>query len=224
MKKVRFPGEDETLRSLKDRCRSMEIGGCQVMLVGTIKGLLSEGEIVRNLYERFCPEALCLHISMEEIEGLKAVVQGKVKETSLSKTEKIYAREMSKFGEVQIPPPSLVEACRISMESGIPLKPLDMDEDSYSNLYTGLIGGTTMVRQSLRLKRINRRKFKATTPEDLVIEWDRVINRFRGFKLLEDQREKNMASRIRSISSRYSRILAVLEYERMEGIISHLAG
>ncbi|MBN1540394.1 MAG: hypothetical protein JW939_09640 [Candidatus Thermoplasmatota archaeon] len=208
----------------KDRCRSMEIKNCQVMLVGTVKGLLSEREIVRSVSEMFGPEAFCLHISREEIEGLKAVVQGKVKETGLSMTEKIYAREMSKFGEVQIPPPSLVEACRISIENEIPLEPLDMDENSYSTLYTELIGGATLVRQSLRLKSINRRRFEAATPEDLVIEWDRVINRFKGFKRLEERREKNMASRIRAISSRYSRILAVLEYERMEGIISHLSG
>lgn len=165
---------------------------------------------------------LCLHISREEIRGLKAVVNGKIKNTFLSTTEKIYAREMSRFGEVQVPPPSLVEACRISLKDKIPLVPLDMDDGSFSKQYTELIGGTTLVRQSLRLKRINRRKFRSDTPEGLAIEWDRSINRFRGFRRLEEKREENMASGIRSVCNGHSRVLAVLEYERMSGIISHL--
>ena len=208
--------------SNEGRVFSTTIGRSDVLVIGTLKGLLSEREVVRKAFDDFEPEVLCLHIGKEEIRGLGAVVKGKVENTYLSTTEKIYAREMSRFGEVQIPPPSLVEAYILSRERELPIKPLDFDENTYSELYTELIGGMTIVRQSLRIKNINRKKFRAERPEEFVLEWDRVINRFGGFRRLEKKREERMASRIRRISSKYSRVLAILEYKRMKGIINRL--
>lgn len=215
-------GDVEILSRNRQRSKLIALGESKVLLLGTLKGLLSEKEVVRSIFMDFDPDVICLHISKEELKGLKAVVNGKVENTYLSTTEKIYAREMSRFGEVQIPPPSLVEAYNISRDEGLPVRSLDFDDTSYSEVYTRTVSGMTLIRQSLRIKKINKRKFSSDNPEEFVLEWDRTINRFRGFRNLEIEREKRMARRIRDISRKFSRVLAIVEYERMKGIFENL--
>lgn len=193
-----------------------------IRVLGTIKGLVCEKELVKKAVMDQEPEIIALHISKEEIRGLGKVVDGKVKNTYLSSYEKVYARELSRFGEVQIPPPSLVEAYGLSKEMEIPLRPLDFNEVSYSRIYTQCIDGLTMMRQSLRQKRVNRKKFRSTTAEEFCLEWDRTVNRLKGFRMLEDRREKRMSSRIIKLGGTFKRMLAVVELERMDGILEHL--
>ncbi|MFW3145646.1 MAG: hypothetical protein ACMUIE_02405 [Thermoplasmatota archaeon] len=207
---------------LDARSKTVQLGGSTILVLGTIKGLLSEGGIVRNAFDRFGPDVIGIHIGREEIGGLRKVVEGKVKSTYLSSYEKIYARELSRFGEVQVPPPSLVEACRLSMEHKVPLKGLDMGDERYTELYTRYIDGVTMVRQSLRQKRVNRKKFKSATPEEFVLEWDLTANKMKGYRLLEERREKTIAVKLGRTAKKYSKVLAVLELERMEGILDKL--
>jgi hypothetical protein len=225
--RIELPQEDigdELVVSLDDRATLVKLSSGDVIVLGTLKGLVSERKIVLKSFESYDPDVVGLHIGSEEITGLKAVVKGKVKDTYLSSYEKIYARELSKYGEVQIPPPSLVEAFELSKKFQIPLKGLDFNDNDYSRIYTDVIDGLSMVRQSLRLKNINRRKFKAETAEDFILEWDRAVNKFKAFRNLEMRREKKMAKRIRFLSEKYGKVLAIVEYERKEGIIHFLAG
>jgi len=202
--------------------REVKFKGSRVVLVGAVKGLVSEGVMVGAEIRSERPDAVCLHISKEELEGLKAVVKGKVRSTYLSSYEKVYAKKLSRFGEVQIPPPSLVEAYRAARELGIPCYHLDMDDGRYSRVYTKNIGGLPMVMQSLRLKRVHRRKFKGGTPQRFSVEWDSVVNRFGGYRRVEEARETYMAERILKLTRKHAKLLAVLEYERMRGIMDAL--
>lgn len=214
---------DEKRVSADSRITLVGLPTGDITILGTLKGLVSEGEMVKDAFEISEPDVIGIHIGKEEISGLKAVVNGEVENAYLSSYEKVYARELSEFGEVQIPPPSLVKAYEIATNKNVPVRALDFDEEKYSAVYTELIDGMTLIRQSLRLKRINRRKFKMVTPEDFILEWDRVVNKFKGFRRLEDRREKRMAQRIRSLSKKFGNVLAIVEFERMEGIIRNLS-
>ena len=110
----------------------------------------------------------------------------------------------------------------ISKKKKIRLFDLDFGEEQYASIYTEMVNGMTMVRQSLRLKSINRKKFRSERAEDFIMEWDRTVNKFRGFRSLEAEREKKMANRIKLLSKKYGNMLAVVEYERMKGIIDSL--
>jgi pheromone shutdown protein TraB len=216
-------GEGKGLKgALKARVWVDDISASSVMVLGTIKGLVSERELVREAALLHEPDIIAVHIGKEELRGLEAVVTGEVKNTYLSSYEKVYARELSRFGEVQIPPPSLVESMEIAGELDIPLAHLDYGDEKYSTLYTKYVGGMTMIRQSLRLKKVNKRKFRSSTAEEFVAEWDETANRLKGYKKLEESRERRMASRIRKLTGRYGRIMAVVELERKEGIIKNL--
>jgi hypothetical protein len=192
------------------------------VVVGSVKGLVEEGEIVRSLLDNNKPEAVALHIGKEELEGLKAVIQGKVKNTMMSSYEKVYARKLSRYGEVQIPPPSLVESLRWAKEEDRPVLTLDFDDAEYDTVYTDIVSGLTMVRQSLRLKRINRRKFKLDNAIEFALEWDRVSNRLSGLKKLERARERKQSENIKLSLERFDVVLCVVEMERKEGITSIL--
>lgn len=192
------------------------------MIVGSVKGLVEEGKIVRSLLEKITPEAVALHIGKEELEGLEAVVQGKVKNTMMSSFEKVYARKLSRYGEVQIPPPSLVESLRWAKEEDKPVLTLDFDDAEYDTVYTDIVSGLTMVRQSLRLKRINRRKFKVDNAIEFALEWDRISNRLSGLKKLEKARERKQSENIKLSLERFDVVLCVVEMERKEGITSIL--
>ena len=209
---------DDITVKLSNRLRMIETPKGSIFLLGTVKGLVGEKDIVRKAVEDLNPDVIAIHISIEEIRGLEKVVKGKVKNTYLSSYEKVYARELTRFGEVQIPPPSLVEAFELSKAREIPLRPLDFSENSYSDIYTRYIDGMSMMRQSLRQKRVNRKRYRSNTPEEFCLEWDSVVNKLKAYRMLEERREKKMGDRIIKINKKYSSVLAVVEIERMQGI------
>jgi hypothetical protein len=207
-----------------ERSFAIEIGGSSIQLLGCVKGLVSESSIVQRAVEETAPTLIGLHIGPEEMKGLNAVIDGELKETELSSYEKLYALRLSRFGEVQVPPPSLVQALRSARTMGIPVEPLDMGDAEYSELYVEEIGGITMMRQSLRLKKVSRVKFKEEDPARFSMHWDQVVNHLAGFQRLEARREHLMAERIRHLSRKGGVHLHVLEMERLKGIYSFLAG
>jgi hypothetical protein len=191
--------------------------------LGTVKGLVEDASEAEKLYDRLHPSAIGLHISPEELKGLKAVADGRIKEVPLSSYEMVYARKLSVFGEVQVPSPSLVVILRKASSENIPVFPLDMNDEDYSDVYTRNISGLSMVRTSLNLKRINKKKFKSKTPGEFTFEWDRAVN-IKAYMKVEKEREKYMARSIKKGWSRYKPFLCIVELERMDGITSFLSG
>lgn len=205
------------------RSFEIRIGKADVRLIGCVKGLMSESSMVKEAVEGMVPDLIGLHIGKEELRGLEAVIDGEVTETELSSYEKIYALRLSRFGEVQIPPPSLIQAMRSAREMGITVEPLDMDDRDYSELYAAEISGLAMMRQSLRLRKVSKVKFEEGDPASFCLHWDRVVNRLGGFKRLERERERRMAGRIRKLAGKGGRQLHITELERMTGIASFLS-
>jgi hypothetical protein len=200
------------------------VDGRKVHLMGTVKGLLSEQDLVAEKLTRIGPSAVGLHIGPQELKGLRAVLDGKVRSTYLSSYEKVYAMKLSRFGEVQVPPPSLVGALRWSMENGARVIALDYSDEEYDRVYTETVGGLALVRQSLRLKTIHRKKVRSDTPEGFCLEWDTWVNRSSGFRELEKRRERHFADRIKAVSRSFVPLVAVLELERLEGTLCSLKG
>lgn len=208
----------------KDHSRLIELkkGGDRIFILGTIKGLLSESKVVEKAISGLVPDLIGLHISNEELIGLGKVLDGRYDSTPMSSLEKMYAVRLSRYGEVQIPPPSLVQAMRSSREMNIPLIALDMDEEEYSELYTTTVSGLTLIRQSIDMKRINRIEFDDPDAERFCIHWDRIVNKKSDFKRLETAREERMARRIKELSGNGLDCLFILELERMQGILHHI--
>ncbi len=207
---------------LRGRLSCLDLDGRRVAVLGTVKGLTNESRLVEMAAREIGPEAIAVHIGKEELKGLESVLDGDVDSAPLSSYEKVYARKLSVFGDIQIPPPSLVEALRAARSRKIPCLPLDFNDERYSSVYTRHIDGLTMIRQSLRLKRVNRKRFPKDDLEGFTVKWDRVANAMRGFRKLEKEREGHMARRIGSLSGRYDPLLCVVELERKNGILEEI--
>jgi hypothetical protein len=201
-----------------------------IYLLGTVKGLTVERKTVARAFKKYKPEVIALSVSEEDLVGLESVVKGKTKEVGLSRYEEVYARKLAtiaqqdpdKYGEVQVPPPALVEGFELGRDNKVPVVAFDMDENRFTDSFIENISTTQLIWHSMRFNRIRKRKFKAKTPEEFVLEWDQVLTKLKGFKNLEVSREKFMAKRLVEISKKYDNILAVAELERVEGINENL--
>jgi len=196
----------------------IKIGERYIYLLGTVQGLLSEKDKVRKAYLMYKTDAIAVGISTDMLGGLRDAVEKRVDKVFVSNINEIFARKLSAFGEVQVPPPSLAEAFRISKDYTIPIIPIDMDEDAYQESFTKAVSGLDYYRHISRVRKLEKKKFKCETPEEFVLAWDRYLARIKGFAMLEWNREVFMADKLRDLSKEYKKILAVVEYEREEGV------
>jgi len=196
------------------------LGGCRVHLMPVVRGLVSEGERVRAAFTDAGPEAVALSISREELEGLRDYAGGNAPPDNLE--EEVYVRGLTRFGEVRKPPPCFVEAAGLAKERGIPIHPLDMDDEQYTSTYTATVSTVDILLSNARQAKLRRWKAPGSTPEEFVVEWDIQVNGSAGYRKLQDEREGFLARRIRQLSSKYGVLLALVEVERAKGVRNRL--
>lgn len=196
--------------------QEIELNGSRIFVLPVIKGLVSEGEKVRAAIAELRPDAVGISISKEELEGLRSY---NGEEIELSDLEEAYKAGLEEFGEVQLPPPCYREAVKVTDELGIPLIPLDMNEDLFSERYCELIGGMELVKESFFSHRIARKRFKLDSAEEFVLDYDRKVNGGRGMSALNAEREEHLASALKDAADRYRKILVALELERSARVI-----
>jgi len=185
-----------------------------------IKGLISETEVVRSAFDEAGPDRVAISISKEELEGLRNMPDDF--EPELSRYEEIYAKELGRFGEVAAPPPCYVAALELADHAGIPVVPVDLDEDSYSKLYCSAVGGADLFRHSTRTWLLKRRNFRAETAEEFVVQWDRKVNNLEGFHTIESKRVDAIVEGIRRAAEGSRGLLAVVELERAGEVAAKL--
>lgn len=198
----------------------LKVDGCTIHILSVIKGLKSETEKVRKAFEETKPDVVAISLSREEVEGLKNMPDDY--EPELSRYEEIYAEGLGRFGEVAAPPPCYVATLELAQHEGIPLIPVDMDEQSYTDLYCAVVPGTALFRHSTRTWLLKRRTFSDDSPEKFVLAWDRAVNNMEGFRLIERKRAQAMAKGIKEACQRSESVLAVIELERASDVIGIL--
>lgn len=205
--------------------KRIRAGHCSVHILPVIRGLVSETKKVQDAFETVHPDAVAISLSKEELEGLRNMPDGY--EPELSRYEEMYAKGLGRFGEVAAPPPCYVAAIELADHEGVPLVPVDIDEEAYTELYCAAVPGTTLFRHSTRTWLLKRKNFRANSPEEFVKAWDRAVNRLEGFETIEARRAEVIAKGILQASSRAKSLLAVVEIERADEvceILEELAG
>jgi hypothetical protein len=195
---------------------SVRINGAEVRVIGVLKGLVKDEEKVAKAFAEFNPDVIGISTSKEELAALR------VKEThsdyELSTLEEIYKIYMEHFGEVRLPTPAYLKAIELADATSIPLIPLDLNDEEFTDLYCKRIRGLDMVRESFYTRSIKRRKYRIGSAEEFALDWDRKVNRAKGFRQLERDREEHMALTLRNMASKYHRVLALIECERSAGV------
>ncbi len=193
-----------------------------VYLLGTVQGLTNERKRVAKAFARIRPKLVALPLSKEALHGLKSVVDGETDKTFLSNYEQLYAQRLAEYGEVQVPPPALVEAYERAVAAGVKMAPIDMSEDRYADAFTDNVSTFNLIRHGQRFRRLKRKRFDALTAREFVFQWDETINKLKGFRNLEHARELYMAERLRMLAKRRANILAIIQLERVEGVAEEL--
>ncbi|MFW5903845.1 MAG: hypothetical protein ACOCTK_00070 [Candidatus Saliniplasma sp.] len=201
---------------------TLKKNGTRVHLVDVVKGLNSDVEMILDRVNNLDFDVGCLAISDDELKGLRTMVEGD-KEINVEPNapERIYAENLSKFGEVSLPPPSYVAFVKYCIEYKIKVIAVDMDEEHYTMAYCDHVSGTQWMLQSLREKRIKRKNFKNKTARDFAIEWDRTINKLKGYQELEKHRENVIAKNLVRVSKKGDS-LVLLEVERLDGVTEQM--
>jgi len=195
---------------------TLDRDGCRIHILGVVKGLKSEAENVRRAFDNSNPDKVAISISKEELEGLRNMPEDF--EPELSRYEEIYVEGLSRFGEVAAPPPCYVAALELAEHSGKPVVPVDMDEQSYTDLYCAMVGGSSLFRHSTRTWLLKRRSFDNRNAEDFVLAWDRAVNNLECFKTIERRRAEAMAKGIIGACEGSGSVLAVVELERASDV------
>jgi len=198
----------------------LKVDGCTVHILSVVKGLKSETEKVRKAFEETKPDVVAISLSREEVDGLKNMPDDY--EPELSRYEEIYAEGLGRFGEVAAPPPCYVATLELAQHEGIPLIPVDMDEQSYTDLYCAVVPGTALFRHSTRTWLLKRRTFSDDSPEKFVLAWDKAVNNMEGFKIIESKRAQAMAKGIKKACAGSTDLLAVIELERAADVLDIL--
>ncbi len=194
----------------------------EVLLAGAVRGLVSEGERISQLVSTSSPEVVGLSISKEALIAMEEYVNAGKDDARLDNLEEaVYVRELSKFGELKKPPPCFVEAWKTAIENNIVVKPLDMNDDQYTTAYCRNVSTVELLTLGRRDRKIYRYDYQATTPEEFVLEWDKIMTKSKGFRQLEKEREEFMTHEIAKLSKESS-VLAVVELERLAGIKEQL--
>jgi pheromone shutdown protein TraB len=199
---------------------SVEVNGSRVHVLGVVKGLVSEEEKVESAIANLSPDVIGLSVSKEQLAALRS--PDAWAEYELSPLESAYKTLMQEFGEVRLPSPAFVKALEIAESSKVPVIPIDMNDNDYTEVYCQKVGAMDLVREGAFSKSVKRRKFDGASPESLAIDWDRRVNKAKGFRKLEAERERHMARALVKLCSRYRNVLALVDCERADGVIGQL--
>lgn len=196
----------------------LKLNNCELHIIGVIKGLEKESEKVREGFKKHKPEFLAISLSKEDLSALKSF-SGKVGNAEPSNYEEVvYIRELKKFGKVKKPPPCYLTAVELAKESNVPCTAIDMSDEEYTDAFCRNVSTLDLYRHSWGAKKFIKKKFSASTPEEFVAGFDKAATSLKGYKMLEEEREKYMAERLLKLSKKWKSILAVVELERAEAV------
>jgi hypothetical protein len=196
--------------------RSVEINGSRVHVLGVVKGLVSEEEKVASAVANLSPDVIGVSVSKEQLAALRS--RDVWDEYELSPLESAYKKLLQEFGEVRLPSPAFVKALEISDSMKVPVIPIDLNDYDYTEAYCEKVGTMDLVREGGFSKSVKRRRFNGESPESFVLDWDRRVNKSKGFRKLEAEREMHMAHTLRKMTLKYRTILALVDFERSEGV------
>lgn len=164
-----------------------------------------------------------LPLSAEDLKGLENLMDsGQVDmDYPMSIPETAYAKNLERFGEVRIPPPSYVAFIRFCREHEVEINSIDMDDEHYTMAYCKHVSGSNWIMQSFREKRLLKRRFTTDDPLEFALQWDTEINKLKGYRELEEHREEVMAKNLHRLSKK-GLLFSIMEVERLQGVVAKL--
>ncbi len=197
--------------------QTIVIGDTQIRLLSTIKGLVSEAEIVESEIESFSPELVVLSIGPEEIDGTR---KWDGEPYDMSGWDEIYGLSLRKVvgdNGVRLPPPSFSKAIEISDSKNIDIIGIDMDEESFTESYTSNVSTWQLYKRGRLEKYLVKKGVEGKTPEDIVTNMENSIREIKGFAKLEEDRTLTMYHNLINNLDK-QKILAIIDFTNVESL------
>ena len=201
--------------------QTITIGDTQIRVLSTVKGLVSEAEIVESEIESFKPDLVALSIGPEEIKGTR---EWDGQPYDMSGWDEIYGLSLRKVvgeGGVRLPPPSFSKAIEVSDSKNIEVIGIDMDEESFTESYTSNVSTWQLYKRGRLEKKMAKKGIEGDTPQDIVVNMENSIREIAGFAKLEDDRVRAMTNNIKSNLDK-SKILVIVELSNTDSLIKSL--
>ena len=201
--------------------QTVTIGDTQIRFLSTVKGLVSEAEIVEAEIESFKPDLVALSIGPEEIKGTR---EWDGQPYDMSGWDEIYGLSLRKIvGENggRLPPPSFSKAIEVSDSKNLEVIGIDMDEESFTESYTSNVSTWQLYKRGRLEKKMAKRGIEGDTAQDIVVNMETSIREITGFAKLEDDRVRAMTNNIKSNLDK-SKILVIVELSNTDSLIKSL--
>ena len=201
--------------------QTVTVGNTQIRILSTIKGLVSESEIVENEMKSFEPDLVTLSVGPEEIDGTR---KWDGQPYDMSGWDEIYGLSLRKIvGDdgVRLPPPSFSTAIKVSDSKKIEVLGIDMDEESFTKSYTSNVSTWQLYKRGRLETRMVKNGIEGNTPEEIVTNMENSIREIDGFAKLEDDRVRAMCDNLKSNLDK-RKILAIIELSSVDSLLKLL--
>lgn len=193
-----------------------ETEGHRVVILAVINGLTSEIDMIKEALEKYRPDAIGVPLTAAQVENLRHWNSDE-QQADYSDFDLLYIREMSRFGKVVLPSPSHLYPIAAADASGTEVVALDMDDEMYAELYMEHVKPTSLFFDSIFRKRRMRKSIEGSV-EEVVMKLDDIGKHPEGMAVIEERRERHMAESIVENASSHGTFLALVDFERAEGI------
>ena len=193
-------------------------------LYGVVRGLVREADQLGAALDAGAPTAIGLGLAVEESRSLTDHFVGRRTEpfVPLLASETVEIRELGQFGEVRVPHPAFLAALEWAERRGVPVRPIDPNEDAYARLFGDSIGYLELVRRTVRERRLLRAPPRANDADGFVVGWSATVNRGAQSRALQLQRERFVADELRRMLGGRARVVAVVDRERIDPLLAAL--
>ena len=202
--------------------QTITLGNSEIRILSTVKGLVSESDIVESEIESFDPDLVALGIGPEEVNGTR---EWDGEPYDMSGWDEIYGLSLRKIvGDkgVKLPPPSFSTAIKVSDSKKIDVIGIDMDEESFTEAYTKNISTWQLFKRGRLEKSMSKAGIEGKTPEEIALNMESSIRELSGFANLERARVKTMAENLRVQSETRKKILSIIEISNVLELVGEL--
>ena len=202
---------------------SIRIGDCDIDIIPIIKGLVSEREKVIEALSKKEYETAGVSWGIEEIEAVRKrdEITG---DNETNDIDIIYLYKLKEFGDVDMPDPAFTYVVDEFSKKGISVIPLDMADQEFAEAYCNEVSTLDFLRENKIVKKMMKKEFTASSPEEFMTEWDSLINEVKGYRKMNKVKERFVAEQIMDIAKYRKNALVLVEYERCDGILSIIKG
>jgi len=191
-----------------------------ILLLAPVRGLTSEVAWVLSSLDQFAPARVGLGLSGDELRSLHDYFVASDAEpvVPLTANETSEVRGLVRFGEVRVPNPSFVEVLRWARSRGVPVEPLDPDDEHTASLFAQHIGYFELVRRTVRERRVARSPPTPSTPDEYALAWDAQIASGRGSRGFAGARDQFLVDRLPSLAADRPPLAVVVDRERFDSV------